>query len=120
MPAFDLIDSFCHMILKICCRVHDQLPLYDILNQFQKGHSYMAVVVKRKKDAKEIAEMAKSKATVSETNMSSNLKQRQAELKGKVSRNRTMSFVSAVSNSCYRVQVCMMHYNFQEKFRMSS
>ncbi|WOK99022.1 DUF21 domain-containing protein [Canna indica] len=31
-------------------RVHDDLPLYDILNEFQKGHSHMAVVVKHVKD----------------------------------------------------------------------
>ncbi|KAJ4833760.1 hypothetical protein Tsubulata_036244 [Turnera subulata] len=31
-------------------RVHDRLPLYDILNQFQKGQSHMAVVVKSKDD----------------------------------------------------------------------
>ncbi|GMP46913.1 hypothetical protein CsSME_00014884 [Camellia sinensis var. sinensis] len=29
-------------------RVEDSLPLYDILNQFQKGHSHMATVVKSK------------------------------------------------------------------------
>lgn len=28
-------------------RVQETLPLYDILNEFQKGHSHMAVVVKR-------------------------------------------------------------------------
>ncbi|PKA60153.1 DUF21 domain-containing protein [Apostasia shenzhenica] len=27
-------------------RVYDDLPLYDILNEFQKGHSHMAVVIK--------------------------------------------------------------------------
>lgn len=26
-------------------RVQESLPLYDILNEFQKGHSHMAVVV---------------------------------------------------------------------------
>lgn len=31
-------------------RVYGDLPLYDILNEFQKGHSHMAVVVKRAKD----------------------------------------------------------------------
>lgn len=30
------------------CRVSEEMPLYDILNEFQKGHSHMAVVVKRK------------------------------------------------------------------------
>ena len=27
-------------------RVSEDMPLYDILNEFQKGHSHMAVVVK--------------------------------------------------------------------------
>lgn len=28
-------------------RVPETLPLYDILNEFQKGHSHMAVVVRQ-------------------------------------------------------------------------
>jgi metal transporter CNNM len=36
--------------------VADDLPLYDILNEFQKGHSHMAVVVKRTKEAGASAE----------------------------------------------------------------
>ena len=28
-------------------RVPESMPLYDILNEFQKGHSHMAVVVRR-------------------------------------------------------------------------
>ncbi|KAJ4705943.1 DUF21 domain-containing protein [Melia azedarach] len=59
-------------------RVHDQLPLYDMLNQFQKGHSHMAAVVKYK----DTAESAKSKPNMYEINTNSNLKQRQAEIKG--------------------------------------
>lgn len=31
-------------------RVPEDMPLYDILNEFQKGHSHMAVVVKRIRD----------------------------------------------------------------------
>ncbi|PKI44846.1 DUF21 domain-containing protein At2g14520-like isoform X1 [Punica granatum] len=31
-------------------RVSDRMPLYDILNEFQKGHSHMAVVVKELKE----------------------------------------------------------------------
>lgn len=31
-------------------RVPDHIPLYDILNEFQKGHSHMAVVVKYSKE----------------------------------------------------------------------
>lgn len=40
-------------------RVQDCLPLYDILNQFQKGHSHMAVVVKCRKGLNDIGENAK-------------------------------------------------------------
>ncbi|XP_056160274.1 DUF21 domain-containing protein At5g52790-like [Syzygium oleosum] len=40
-------------------RVQDCLPLYDILNQFQKGHSHMAVVIKCKKGLNDIGENAK-------------------------------------------------------------
>ncbi|GMP24599.1 hypothetical protein CsSME_00001807 [Camellia sinensis var. sinensis] len=36
-------------------RVEDNLPLYDILNQFQKGHSHMAAVVKSKHSVKDSA-----------------------------------------------------------------
>lgn len=32
------------------CRVPETMPLYDILNEFQKGHSHMAVVVRQKND----------------------------------------------------------------------
>ncbi|KAI8540400.1 hypothetical protein RHMOL_Rhmol09G0260800 [Rhododendron molle] len=39
-------------------RVRDSLPLYEILNQFQKGHSHMAVVVKSKHDITGSAENA--------------------------------------------------------------
>ena len=40
----------------------DDLPLYDILNEFQKGHSHMAVVVKRTKEAGPSTEKQKSTA----------------------------------------------------------
>lgn len=50
--------------LKIFGRVPDLLPLYDIMNQFQKGHSHMAVVVKSKNDANETAQKANSKPTM--------------------------------------------------------
>ncbi|KAF5960017.1 hypothetical protein HYC85_001226 [Camellia sinensis] len=39
-------------------RVEDSLPLYDILNQFQKGHSHMAAVVKSKHSVKDSARNA--------------------------------------------------------------
>ncbi|KAJ8752793.1 hypothetical protein K2173_008528 [Erythroxylum novogranatense] len=42
-------------------RFHERLPLYDILNQFQKGNSHMAVVVRCKNGVKETEERAKPK-----------------------------------------------------------
>ncbi|XP_052193149.1 DUF21 domain-containing protein At2g14520-like isoform X2 [Diospyros lotus] len=39
-------------------RVSETLPLYDILNEFQKGHSHMAVVVKQCKKAEQPATKA--------------------------------------------------------------
>jgi len=44
------------MDLKFVCvliRVAEGVPLYDILNDFQKGHSHMAVVVKCNKEKAE-------------------------------------------------------------------
>ncbi|XP_062216981.1 DUF21 domain-containing protein At2g14520-like [Phragmites australis] len=41
-------------------RVADDMPLYDILNEFQKGHSHMAVVVKCTKEAGASTEKQKS------------------------------------------------------------
>ncbi|XP_064995640.1 DUF21 domain-containing protein At1g47330-like isoform X6 [Musa acuminata AAA Group] len=48
-------------------RVYDDLPLYDMLNEFQKGHSHMSVVVKRIKDNDTLIE--KSKTSMSENRM---------------------------------------------------
>ncbi|XP_051183528.1 DUF21 domain-containing protein At2g14520 isoform X2 [Lolium perenne] len=45
-----------HVTIRKIPRVADDLPLYDILNEFQKGHSHMAVVVKRTKEAGASAE----------------------------------------------------------------
>ncbi|XP_059304725.1 DUF21 domain-containing protein At5g52790-like isoform X2 [Lycium ferocissimum] len=39
-------------------KVPDSLPLYDLLNQFQKGNSHMAVVVKSSRITEEVAENA--------------------------------------------------------------
>lgn len=35
------------------------MPLYDILNEFQKGHSHLAVVYKDSKETKETLQKAK-------------------------------------------------------------
>lgn len=41
-------------------RVYDDLPLYDILNEFQKGHSHMAVVVRRMNNSEANVEKSKN------------------------------------------------------------
>ncbi|XP_042412406.1 DUF21 domain-containing protein At2g14520-like [Zingiber officinale] len=51
-------------------RVFEDDPLYDILNQFQQGHSHMAVVVKRIKDNGMPTE--KNKTTMQENIMDQN------------------------------------------------
>ncbi|PSS32369.1 DUF21 domain-containing protein [Actinidia chinensis var. chinensis] len=53
-------------------RFRDSLPLYDILNQFQKGHSHMAVVVKCKDAIKETAENGMAKNDIFKMNINSN------------------------------------------------
>uniref|UniRef100_A0A1D1YDY9 DUF21 domain-containing protein At5g52790 n=1 Tax=Anthurium amnicola TaxID=1678845 RepID=A0A1D1YDY9_9ARAE len=49
-------------------RVPDDLPLYDMLNEFQKGHSHMAVVVKGTKDTGATVEKFKTGMSESRTN----------------------------------------------------
>ncbi|KAK7380381.1 hypothetical protein VNO78_32891 [Psophocarpus tetragonolobus] len=39
-----------NLIIRKIPRVYENWPLYEILNQFQKGHSHMAVVLKSNKD----------------------------------------------------------------------
>ncbi|XP_004309178.1 PREDICTED: DUF21 domain-containing protein At5g52790-like [Fragaria vesca subsp. vesca] len=39
-----------YMTIRRIPRVYSNWPLYDILNQFRKGHSHMAAVVRNKKD----------------------------------------------------------------------
>ncbi|XP_057508485.1 DUF21 domain-containing protein At5g52790-like isoform X2 [Actinidia eriantha] len=53
-------------------RVRDSVPLYDILNQFQKGHSHMAVVLKGKDAINETAENGMAKNDVFKMNINSN------------------------------------------------
>ncbi|KAK3037239.1 hypothetical protein RJ639_030132, partial [Escallonia herrerae] len=60
-------------------RVNDFSPLYDILNQFQKGHSHMAVVVNIKRQQ---PKSAPAKNDLVKINPTTNSTQRQAEEKG--------------------------------------
>ncbi|KAK4837438.1 hypothetical protein QYF36_005500 [Acer negundo] len=107
--------------------VHDHLPLYDILNQFQKGHGHMAVVVKCKNDVnKETAEIttAKAKFNTLEISIHSNPKPEIKEENGGNDSNSHMCLkkweqhngyvskrVSSIqfrSKNCYRIKINML------------
>ncbi|KAG6626816.1 DUF21 domain-containing protein At1g47330 isoform X1 [Carya illinoinensis] len=47
------------MIIRKIPRVSEEMPLYDILNEFQKGHSHIAVVYKDLNEKKETAKKVK-------------------------------------------------------------
>lgn len=47
------------MVSLSSCSVADNMPLYDILNEFQKGHSHIAVVYKDLNAKKEISRKSK-------------------------------------------------------------
>ncbi|KAF8409965.1 hypothetical protein HHK36_002484 [Tetracentron sinense] len=47
------------MTIRKIPRVSESIPLYDILNEFQKGHSHIAVVVKDLKETKETPKKTK-------------------------------------------------------------
>lgn len=61
MPLWSSADNLMLYLLYLYGRVHEDWPLYDILKQFQKGHSHMAVVVKSKKEPAETDKEAKSR-----------------------------------------------------------
>ncbi|KAL0325743.1 UNVERIFIED_CONTAM: DUF21 domain-containing protein [Sesamum radiatum] len=47
------------MLIRKIPRVSENMPLYDILNEFQKGHSHLAVVYKDSKETKETLQKTK-------------------------------------------------------------
>lgn len=63
-------------------RVYENWPLYDILNEFQKGHSHMAIVIKCKKDIKDTEHTAEGKHTTLDIIINPNANQMRAEKKG--------------------------------------
>ncbi|GAV76312.1 CBS domain-containing protein/DUF21 domain-containing protein [Cephalotus follicularis] len=81
-------------------RIHECLPLYDILNQFQTGHSHMAVVVK------ETAKNSKSKSITVETNTNPQIQHKKLGMTGtdhhRYGRNENVniSVNSASVNTC--------------------
>lgn len=58
MRAVITEDEHCN-----CYRFYDHLPLYDVLNQFQKGHSHMGVVVRSKQGLKDMSDATFNSAT---------------------------------------------------------
>ncbi|XP_026409037.1 DUF21 domain-containing protein At2g14520-like isoform X2 [Papaver somniferum] len=64
-------------------RVQDDLPLYEILNEFQMGHSHMAVVVKSMKKDMETPDSTKD--SMSDTISGLNKKRTQQDQNGRVS-----------------------------------
>ena len=58
----------CFLMKTLClCRVPSDMPLYDILNEFQKGSSHMAAVVKVKdKDKKKSMQLLSHEETPKE------------------------------------------------------
>ncbi|KAG2700556.1 hypothetical protein I3760_06G003500 [Carya illinoinensis] len=67
-----------YLTLRRIPRVGDNWPLYDILNEFQKGHSHMAVVIKSKKDVID----SENSAVVKHTMIDINSNKMRAERKG--------------------------------------
>ncbi|KAG5617145.1 hypothetical protein H5410_016969, partial [Solanum commersonii] len=65
-------------------KVPDSLPLYDLLNQFEKGHNHMAVVVKSRRITKKTAENTTTKHDIIKINilLASPIQQRHAAEKG--------------------------------------
>ncbi|KAF7813045.1 DUF21 domain-containing protein [Senna tora] len=54
-----------NLIIRKVPRVYENWPLYEILNQFQKGHSHMAVVLKENMKKQNTAPQATTKFTTS-------------------------------------------------------
>ncbi|KAL3373809.1 hypothetical protein AABB24_005678 [Solanum stoloniferum] len=65
-------------------KVPDSLPLYDLLNQFEKGHNHMAVVVKSRRITKKTVENTTTKHDIIKINIlpASPIQQRHAAEKG--------------------------------------
>ncbi|KAI8028831.1 DUF21 domain-containing protein [Camellia lanceoleosa] len=75
-------------------RVEDSLPLYDILNQFQKGHSHMAAVVKSKHNDKDSAGNATDKNDMITININSNSSILQKQAEGKFIRHQFLLIIT--------------------------
>ncbi|GMY07322.1 DUF21 domain-containing protein At2g14520-like [Fagus crenata] len=88
-----------YMTIRRIPRVYENWPLYDILNQFLKGHSHMAVVVKCKKDDKNTENSAVGKHTMLDININPKSNQMPAEKKGLYSSLNQKERLSISTNS---------------------
>uniref|UniRef100_A0A5B6ZB70 DUF21 domain-containing protein n=1 Tax=Davidia involucrata TaxID=16924 RepID=A0A5B6ZB70_DAVIN len=83
-------------------RVPETMPLYDILNEFQKGHSHMAVVVRQ---CNNMAEQPASKSPADNSvkdvrvDIDGEKPPQEKSLKAKISRQKWNSFSSSGNNS---------------------
>ncbi|GAB4826312.1 hypothetical protein Ancab_009177 [Ancistrocladus abbreviatus] len=65
-------------------RFHEHQPLYDILNQFQKGHSHMGVVVKGKHELHGTEVTEKAHATLCKMQPNTSIKHEQPRRTGRL------------------------------------
>lgn len=94
------MTSFCIF----CDRVYENWPLYDILHEFQKGHSHMAVVIKNKKDVED-TEKRGGKHSVLDIDVNPHSNKIRAERKG-----------MAHTTWWYRVRVSFLGTNILHPF----
>lgn len=91
-----------------CDRVYENWPLYDILNEFQKGHSHMAVVIKGKENVKVTENTAGDKHTMLDIVVNSNSNRMRPETKGITLNIDTLSeiFLENIHIFCL---ICQIH-----------
>nr|POE79171.1 duf21 domain-containing protein [Quercus suber] len=82
-------------------RVPETMPLYDILNEFQKGHSHMAVVVRRYKTAVEQTPSSPLENQVKDMkiHIDGDMSSKERILKSKRSLQKWKSFSNSMNNS---------------------
>ncbi|KAF8406169.1 hypothetical protein HHK36_008249 [Tetracentron sinense] len=81
-------------------RVPETLPLYDILNEFQKGHSHMAVVIRQNnKMVEQPASKSPAEDSVKDVRVDIDDEKHPREKKSKRSLQKLKSFPSSANNS---------------------
>ncbi|CAM8878883.1 unnamed protein product [Rhodiola kirilowii] len=85
-------------------KVPETLPLYDILNEFQKGHSHMAVVVRQYNKTQELVSNIAADGTVKDVkvNIDGEMQPLEKSLKTKRSMQKWKSFPNTGTNNSLR------------------